>query len=73
MGSVRSNVLSWLQSDQSAPPISAAIRGDDLAQGPTLAQIAETLHYETSEMEYYLSCMVDLNFIMVVGGQIYII
>ena len=51
------------------------IRGDEsqLAQGPTLAQIAETLHYETSEMEYYLSCMVDLNFIMVVGGQIYII
>ena len=29
--------------------------------------------YDQDEMEYYLSCMVELNFIMVTGGMIYII
>jgi hypothetical protein len=53
------------------------IREDDdhVEKAGTLAQIAQQLGggYEQAEMEYYLSCMVELNFIMVTGGMIYII
>ena len=53
------------------------IRADDVQveKAATLAQIAAQLGggYDAAEMEYYLSCMVELNFIMVTGGVIYII
>ncbi len=53
------------------------IREDDaqVEKAATLEQIAAQLGdgYDQAEMEYYLSCMVELNFIMVTGGMIYII
>lgn len=51
------------------------IRDDDsqVEKDSTFAQIAERLEYSHVEMEYYLSCMVELNFVMETGGMIYII